>query len=89
MKPLDRFSLNLSSEYLDSFGISRQTILSIGWDITPQDKLVSRYILADKDKFFRIAYSRRVSKGANIFAVYDDDPFSPAKISLKFVISLR
>lgn len=89
VKPLDRLFLSVSSEYLDSFGIFRQTVISTGWDITQQDKLVSRYILADTDKFFRIAYSRRVSNGANIFAVYDDDPFGPAKISLKLVMAVR
>ena len=77
----------MSTEKLHSFGNSDQTILSGGWDVTSQDSLATRYILANGEHFFRFAYNRQVRSGMDIFAVYDKEPGSLAKASVKLVFS--
>jgi hypothetical protein len=88
IRPTARTFLKLSTERLQSFGNSDQTMATAGWDLTSQDSLVTRYILANNQHYFRFAYSRQVSAGVDIFVVYDNEPGSPAKTSLKLVFSL-
>lgn len=85
VKPTDRTFINLSTERLDSFGAFDQTVVSAGWDITSEDGVATRYILADGQTFLRFAYRRQVRKGLDIFAVYDREPGSATKLSFKLV----
>ena len=87
LKPTAHTFLKVSTEKLHSFGDSDQTILSGGWDVTSQDSLATRYILANGEHFFRFAYNRQVRSGMDIFAVYDKEPGSPAKASVQLVFS--
>ena len=87
IRPTDRTFVKVSTEQLQSFGSSAQTIIAGGWDLTSQDSIVMRYILANGEHFFRFAYSRQVRSGMDIFAVYDKEPDSPAKASVKLVFS--
>lgn len=88
MRPTERTFVKISTEKLHSFGNFDQTIISAGWDITSQNSVVTRYISANGKNFFRFAYSRQVRDGVDIFAVYDNEPGSAAKASLKLVFSL-
>jgi len=88
IKPAGKFFLNLTTERLHNFGSFNQTVASGGWDITPQDNVVFRYILGDGNDYYRFAYSRQVRKGINLFAVYDSNPFEPAKFSVKLAFGL-
>jgi hypothetical protein len=85
MKPTRRTFIRVTTERLHSSGSSDQTIVTAGWDITKHDGIVMRYISANGDDYFRLAYSRQVRKGIDIFAVYDKEPANPAKISAKIV----
>lgn len=88
IRPTNNTFLNFTTERLHSFGSFDQTILSGGWDITPQDGIGFRYILANGDDFVRLAYNRQVRKGINLFAVYDKEPTTPAQFSVKLVFAL-
>jgi hypothetical protein len=87
LRPTDRTFLKLTFERLYSFGNFTQTVISGGWDITSQDGIAMRYIFSDGDPYFRFAYNRQVRKGIDIFAVYDKEPDSPTRFSLKLVFS--
>ncbi len=88
IKPTNNTFLNVTTERLHSFGSFDQTIVSGGWDITKQDGIVFRYISANGDNFYRLAYNHQVQKGINVFAVYDKEPTTPAQFSVKLVFAL-
>jgi len=87
-KPTSNSAIKVSSEKLDNFGLSRQTILSGSWEITQQDSLISRVIWSDNDIDLRIAYRRAVRFGMDIFAVYDEERESRPQYSVKTVWTL-
>lgn len=84
-RPVNSLFLSLSLERTDSFGISDQGVLMASWDITPEHSLAARYIYSDQDEYYRLAYSRRLRQGVDIYAVYDSNPFAEDEFSLKFV----
>ncbi len=84
-RPTPRTVVNISTERLENFGTFEQTILSAGWDITNEQGIVARAIYADSDTSFRLAYRRQVREGMDIFAVYDNEPSEPVKVSVKLV----
>jgi hypothetical protein len=88
IRPTKNTVLNFTTEHLHSFGTSRQTIVSGAWDITSQDTVAFRYINSDGDDYVRLAYSRQVRKGINLFAIYDKEPTTPAQLSVKLVFAL-
>jgi len=89
-KPTRNTVLNLSSERLENFGTTRQTIAGGGWDITRQDGLVARVIWSDDDyRQQRLAYRRTVRAGMDIFAVYEDETDADAQYSVKAVWTIR
>ena len=85
VKPTINTFLNLFSERLDNFGIFAQTTVNAGWDITPWDGVVVRYIDAEEGGYYRLAFRHTVPFGVDAFFVYDDDPFSEKQVSVKFV----
>jgi len=85
VKPTVNTSLDIYSERLDNFGVFTQSIIKGGWDITPSDGIVLRYIDAEEGGYNRLAYRHTVRSGMDIFAVYDDDPFKEEQFSVKFV----
>ena len=88
IRPTRKIFFNVNTERLRSFGSAHQTVASGGWDITPQNTVVFRYVLANRESYFRFAYSRQVRKGINLFAVYDTNPYEPAKLSVKLTFGL-
>ena len=89
-KPTRNTVLNLSSERLENFGTTRQTIANGGWDITRQDGIVARVIWSDDDyRQQRIAYRRTVRAGMDLFAVYEDETDADAQFSVKAVWTFR
>lgn len=88
-RPTATTFVNLSSERLDNFGTFDQTIVSAGWDITPRQSLVARYITAYYGDAYRLAYSLKVRKNVDFFAVYDREPALPAQVSAKIVMTFQ
>lgn len=88
VRPTNNTFLNFSTERLNSFGHFDQTIVSGGWDITKEDGIAFRYILANGDRYYRLAYSHQVQKGINIFAVLDKEPNQELSFSVKLVFAL-
>ena len=88
IRPIKEAFLQVSTERLHSFGTFDQTVVSGGWDITPKDGVVFRYISANHADFFRAGYSRQVRKGLNIFTVYDKEAFQHAQFSVKLVLAI-
>jgi hypothetical protein len=84
-RPVQPLYLNLSAERTDSFGIYDQVILVGSWDITPQNSLAGRYIYADGEDIYRLAYSYRPRQGLDIFAVYDTNTIEDYEFSVKVV----
>lgn len=77
--------LNYSREILKNYGAYRQQTLQASWDITVEDGLVARLIDADEGMYRRLAYRRTVASGVDVFAVYDDEPYSDWQLSVKLV----
>jgi hypothetical protein len=88
IRPIREAFLKATYERLHSFGTADQTVVSGGWDITPQDGIVFRYILANDADFFRVGYSRQVRKGLNVFVVYDKEALQAAQFSVKLVMAI-
>ena len=87
--PTDNTYINLAAERLSSFGVFRQHTVQAGWNITPQDGIVGRYIDAEEGNYKRLAYRHTVRKGVDVFAVYNEDPFSDQQFSVKLVWVLK
>lgn len=88
IRPVKEAFLKATYERLHSFGTFDQTVVSGGWDITPKDGIVFRYILANHADFSRVGYSRQVRKGLNIFIVYDKEASQYAQFSVKLVMAI-
>ena len=78
-----------TSEKLDNFGRFYQHIVSAGWDITPRHNVVARYIRADYGSATRFAYTFRMRKNIDFFAVYDRNPNELARVSAKVVMTFQ
>lgn len=89
VNPTDNTFINISSERLQNFGDTRQTTVKTGWDITPENGLVARYIDAEEGDYRRFAYRRTVRSGMDVFAVYNREPFTEGQFSVKVVWVLR
>jgi hypothetical protein len=89
VNPTDNTFINISSERLQNFGDTRQTTVKTGWDITPENGLVARYIDAEEGDYRRLAYRRTVRSGMDVFAVYNREPFTEGQFSVKVVWVLR
>ncbi len=85
VNPTDNTFINLYRERLESFGTSRQTTVNVGWNITPEDGLVARYIRDDEGDYQRLAYRHTVRAGVDIYAVYNKDPYTEHQFSVKVV----
>jgi hypothetical protein len=88
VRPTNNTFLNFSTERLNSFGHFDQTIVSGGWDITKKDGVAFRFISANGNRYYRLAYSHEVQKGINIFAVLNKEPNLATSFSVKFVFAL-
>jgi hypothetical protein len=86
-RPINTIYLSVSAENLDSFGRSEQYVFSGQWNVTQVDSLSTRTIVQDGSDSFRVAYGRRVRKGLDIFAVYDEEPFLEAQFSVKLLVT--
>jgi hypothetical protein len=87
-KPTRNTYLSYSYERADSFGVTAQSILSLSWEISPEQALSARWVRADEQaggRSTRIAYRRQVRRGIDIFAVFNTDVFSPDRFSVKLV----
>jgi len=89
LNPTNKTSVSVSTERVENFGLSNQFIASAVWDISSQSGLSTRFILADNNRYYRIAYTLHATEGRDVFFVYDDEPGSPTKISIKFVASFQ
>lgn len=89
VRPTRSVFFNFSSERMDSFGHYDQTILSAGWDITPEQGIVGRIIDSNFGRSLRLAYRRQVRTGVDTYLVYDREPNQQASISLKLVWSFH
>jgi hypothetical protein len=87
-RPTATTFLNISAERVDYFGYSNQVVATAGWDVTPRHALYARYIWSDDDDYYRAAYTWRISKNVDLFAVYDKVPGADASISAKLLVSL-
>jgi hypothetical protein len=86
-RPIATVYVNIYPELLHSFGRFDQTVVTAGWDITPADSVLGRFISADGRPYVRIAYRRQVRTGVNLFAVSDREPDQPDRLSIKFAVS--
>jgi hypothetical protein len=87
--PTDETYVNLTAERLDNFGIFEQKTVQAGWNITPRDGIVGRYIRAEEGNYKRLAYRRTVRSGVDVFAVYNEEPFTERQFSVKLVWVLK
>ena len=87
-RPTATTFLNVTAERVNSFGYTNQVVATAGWDVTPRHALYARYIWSDDDDYYRVAYTWRVSKNVDLFAVYDKVPGADASISAKLLVSL-
>lgn len=86
-RPIRGVYLDLSGERLAS-DIDTDRIVAIAqWDITSQDSLSTRYINQDGVGLVRLAYGRRVRKGVDVFAVYNQEPPLERQWSVKLLIT--
>jgi len=89
VRPTATTFVNLSSERLSNFGTFDQTVLSVGWDISPTQSIVSRYITAFYGHAYRLAYALNVRKNVDFFAVYDQEPDQRSSLSAKIVMTFQ
>jgi hypothetical protein len=87
-RPTATTSIKVSAEHVYSFGWSDQVVASAGWDVTPVHALYARYIWSDYNRYDRLAYTWRIRKNVDLFAVYDKQPEADAGISVKLLVSL-
>jgi hypothetical protein len=87
-KPTRRTHVSYSHERTESFGVSRQSILSLSWEMSAEQAVSLRQVQTsgeDGGQSYRLAYRRQVRKGMDIFAVLNTDPFSPNRFTVKVV----
>lgn len=60
-----------AGDMLDSFGRHHQAILIARWGGTEQDTVGNRFVVSDRDRYFRLTFGWRVRRGIDIFAVVD------------------
>lgn len=89
LNPTDNTFVKATVERLDNFGVSEQTTIQAGWDVTPRDGIVGRYIIAEEGDYKRLAYRHTVRSGVDMFAVYNEDPGTEAQFSVKLVWVLK
>ena len=88
-RPTATTFVSVSSERLSNFGTFSQTVATAGWDITPRQGIVGRYINAFYGNAYRLAYSASVRKNVDFFAVYDQEPNVPVRLSAKVVMTIQ
>jgi hypothetical protein len=87
VKPTQRTHLSYSYERTRSFGISTQKILSLSWEISPEQALSARWVESGGSSY-RLAYRRQVRQGTDVFAVFSKEPFRPDRFMVKLVRTL-
>ena len=91
IKPTRRTYASYSFEHANSFGASTQQVLSLAWELSPEQSLSARWIGYDSGGFagdyFRLAYRREVRKGIDVFAVYSREPLRKDRFTVKLVQS--
>jgi len=81
--------VNVTTERLLNFGEFTQTVISAGWDISPIQTVVARYITAFYGDAYRLAYTVHVRKNADVFVVYDREPMLPVRVSAKLLMTFQ
>lgn len=87
-KPSRQTYISYSYERADSFGVTTQQVLWFVWEMSAEQSLALRWVQSGGNAY-RIAYRRQVRRGFDIFAVYDTEPDSPDRFTLKFVHSFH
>ena len=88
-RPTATTIVNVVAERLESFGTYRQYVVEAGWDINQSNSLIFRHVLYDGDDYWRLGYSRRlVSRGLDVFALYDRSPETGEQLSVKVLWAL-
>ena len=88
-RPTPTTIVNVVAERLDSFGTYRQYVVEAGWDINQSNSLIFRHVLYDGYDYWRLGYSRRlVSRGLDVFTLYDRSPETGEQISVKVLWAL-
>jgi Domain of unknown function (DUF5916)/Carbohydrate family 9 binding domain-like len=88
LKPTGNTYLSYSHQQVNYFGINTQGILGLSWDITPEQSLSARLIRIGGDfggSYYRLAYRRQVQRGVDVFAVYNAEPFTRDRFTVKLV----
>ena len=87
-RPTPRTSVKVVAERLESFGTFEQYVVQTGWDINRTNSLIFRHVLSDEDEYWRLGYSRVVSRGLDVFMLYDNSPEKGEQISVKVLWAL-
>jgi len=88
-RPTRTTIVNVVAERLESFGTYRQYVVEAGWDVNQTNSLIFRHVLSDGDEYWRVGYSRRVvSRGLDVFTLYDHSPETGTQISVKVLWAL-
>lgn len=91
-RPTDVTYFDLSVEQLSLFGKYNQVVATGGWDITPQHNVSARVIRAYYGDSFRGAWTWRIRKFLDLFAVYEafeGETDTTHTFSMKLVLTLR
>jgi hypothetical protein len=86
-RPTSTTFVTLNGERLSYFGHSDQVIITAGWDITPRHGVYGRYIWNEDSRYSRFAYTFRVARNMDFFAVYDKTPGTPPQLSAKLLMT--
>jgi len=80
VKPTRKTYVSYSYEGTQSFGVNTQAILSVSWEISPEQAISARWVDAG---YYRLAYRRQVRRGIDIFMVFDADPYTRDRFTVK------
>ena len=88
-RPTATTIVNVVAERLESFGTYRQYVVEGGWDINQSNSLIFRHVLYEGEDYWRLGYGRRlVSRGLDVFALYDRSPETGEQVSVKVLWAL-
>jgi hypothetical protein len=87
-KPSPAATLSYSYERAVSFGTTRQGVLSLSWDLSPQQSVGLRWVDYQGKGYWRVAFRRAVARGMDIYALFTKDPDSPHRVMVKLVHTL-
>ncbi|MBW3622437.1 MAG: hypothetical protein KY468_03395 [Armatimonadetes bacterium] len=87
VRPRKNLYLSYSYEHAYSFGDYRQQIMSLSWEMTPEQSLSFRWV-NNTGGAYRLAYRKAVRRGIDVYAVYRKDPGSRGGLSVKLLRAL-